>query len=130
MGQGRGRRGSVCRGLPCFYISSLLNSFFFYDTFSALFGKMSERFKVHPWKGCVPTRYRGFESPSFRNSFIKKSFFRKSLLMSPGAMQVASAKLRQIGNEATVCGRKLCRRLPGLFKRFFYSHEIFNPRTE
>ena len=30
------------------------------------FGKMSEWFKVHAWKACVPKRHRGFESPSFR----------------------------------------------------------------
>ena len=29
-------------------------------------GKMSEWFKVHAWKACVPKRHRGFESPSFR----------------------------------------------------------------
>ena len=27
---------------------------------------MSEWFKVHAWKACVPKRHRGFESPSFR----------------------------------------------------------------
>jgi drug/metabolite transporter (DMT)-like permease len=29
---------------------------------------MSEWFKVHAWKACIPKRYRGFESPSFRFS--------------------------------------------------------------
>ena len=49
---------------------------------------MSERFKVHAWKACVPTRYRGFESPSFRYCL--------------GAMQVSSSKPRQIRKEAAV----------------------------
>ena len=62
---------------------------------------MSERFKVHAWKACVPKRYRGFESPSFR--------------LSSGAMQVSAAKPRQSRKAATVCGRKSCRRLPELF---------------
>ena len=70
------------------------------------FGKMSEWFKVHAWKACVPKRYRGFESPSFR--------------LSSGAMQMFAAKPRQSRKAATVCGRKSCRRLPELFYSLFY----------
>lgn len=81
------------------------------------------------------------ESPSFRNKnteSVKKGFevsertlvkseqdahndkLDKNLLMSPGAMQDVATKPRQIRKEATVCRLQLCRRLPGLFKRFFY----------
>ena len=51
---------------------------------------MSEWFKVRAWKARVPKRYRGFESPSFRN-------------MRPDAPQVLLAKPRQRRNPATVC---------------------------
>lgn len=74
------------------------------------FGKMSEWFKVHAWKACVPKRYRGFESPSFR--------------LSSGAMQIFAAKPRQSRKAATVCGRKSCRRLPELFYLLYYPLNI------
>ena len=51
---------------------------------------MSEWFKVRAWKARVPKRYRGFESPSFRN-------------MRPDAPQVLLTKPRQRRNPATVC---------------------------
>ena len=68
-------------------------------------GKMSEWFKVHAWKACVPKRHRGFESPSFR---------------CPVAMQSKVCKPRQSRNAATVAYFLTCRGLTGLFfSRFF-----------
>lgn len=96
-------------GLPCFYISSLLNSFFFYDTFSALFGKMSERFKVHPWKGCVAEMLPGVRIPLFP-------------ILSLDALHIAAGKPRQSGNAATVFSLQWCRRLSRLF---FYIEKSF-----
>lgn len=70
-------------------------------------------------RGAYPQGTGGSNPPLSERYPFRTVLAEKSLLMSPGAMQAAVAKLRQIGNEATVCVRKLCRRLPGLFRRFF-----------
>ena len=67
---------------------------------------MSERFKVHAWKACVPTRYRGFESPSFRYCL--------------GAMQVSSSKPRQIRKEAAVWRMSCAVDFLGFFFQFCF----------
>ena len=81
---------------------------------------MSEWFKVHAWKACVPKRYRGFESPSFR---IDESF-----AVNPGAMQNTAAEPRQIRKEATAGRRYLCRRLPGFFGKLSVSGPLMKKK--
>ena len=78
--------------------------------FVDILGKMSEWFKVHPWKGCVAEMLPGVRIPLFP-------------ILSLDALHIAAGKPRQSGNAATVFSLQWCRRLSRL--SFFYIEKSF-----